>query len=101
MKADYLPPDAAQDPNTQDPHRMVQCTAQPDVLWVQHHCGLYRSTDAGVHWQQIASPPPSGFGFAVAGPFVRSSYRSEALLESDYAQARMNANLVESISHAD
>jgi lipoic acid synthetase len=29
-----------------------------------------------------------GFGFAVAGPFVRSSYRSEALLESDYAQAR-------------
>ena len=45
---------------------MVQCTAQPNVLWVQHHCGLYRSTDAGVHWQQIASPPPSGFGFAVA-----------------------------------
>jgi len=30
-----------------------------------------------------------GFGFAVAGPFVRSSYRSEALLESDYAQARL------------
>jgi len=26
-----------------------------------------------------------GFGFAVAGPFVRSSYRSEALLESEYA----------------
>lgn len=30
-----------------------------------------------------------GFGFAVAGPFVRSSYRSEALLESDYARARL------------
>lgn len=30
-----------------------------------------------------------GFGFAVAGPFVRSSYRSEALLESDFAQARL------------
>lgn len=29
-----------------------------------------------------------GFGFAVAGPFVRSSYRSEALLESDYAAQR-------------
>jgi lipoic acid synthetase len=42
-----------------------------------------------------------GFGFAVAGPFVRSSYRSEALLESDYAQARMSATLVESTSHAD
>ena len=30
-----------------------------------------------------------GFGFAVAGPLVRSSYRSEALLESAYAQGRL------------
>lgn len=66
MKADYMPPDSAQDPNTQDPHRMVQCAAQPDVLWVQHHCGLYRSIDAGRHWTAVASPAPSGFGFAVA-----------------------------------
>jgi photosystem II stability/assembly factor-like uncharacterized protein len=66
MKADYLPPDIAQDPNTQDPHRMLQCTAQPEVLWVQHHCGLYRSTDGGQRWVSIAAPAPSGFGFAVA-----------------------------------
>lgn len=66
MKADYLPIDSAQDPNTQDPHRMVQCAAQPDVLWVQHHCGLYRSTNAGRHWTKLAAPAPSAFGFAVA-----------------------------------
>jgi len=66
MKADYMPADSAQDPNTQDPHRMVQCAAQPDVLWVQHHCGMYRSLDAGHSWQGIAAPAPSGFGFAVA-----------------------------------
>ena len=66
MRADYLPADSEQDPNTQDPHRMVQCTAQPDVLWVQHHCGLYRSTDGGHVWNGIAAPKPSGFGFAVA-----------------------------------
>jgi hypothetical protein len=66
MKADYLPPDSAQDPNTQDPHRLVQCAAQPDVLWVQHHCGLYRSTNAGHRWVGIPAPAPSGFGFAVA-----------------------------------
>jgi len=65
MKADYLPPDIEQDPNAQDPHRMVQCAADPDVLWVQHHCGLYRSTDGGRHWTGIAPPAPSGFGFAV------------------------------------
>jgi hypothetical protein len=66
MVADYLPAGSAQDPNTQDPHRMRQCAAHPDVLWVQHHCGLYRSTDGGRHWAGLAAPLPSGFGFAVA-----------------------------------
>ena len=65
MKADYLPEGSLQDPNAQDPHRMVQCQSHPDVLWVQHHCGLYRSTDGGRFWQGIPAPAPSGFGFAV------------------------------------
>lgn len=30
-----------------------------------------------------------GFGFAVAGPFVRSSYKSEAVLEAPFARARL------------
>lgn len=66
MRADYLPAEATDDPNTQDPHRMVQCAAQPDCLWVQHHCGLYRSIDGGRRWTAIAAPHPSGFGFALA-----------------------------------
>ncbi|MES2933924.1 MAG: exo-alpha-sialidase, partial [Pseudomonadota bacterium] len=66
MTADYMPADSVEDPNTQDPHRMVQCAAQPDVLWVQHHCGIYRSSDGGRNWRGIAAPAPSGFGFAVA-----------------------------------
>jgi hypothetical protein len=66
MKADYLPPEIEQDPNTQDPHRMVQCASYPDVLWVQHHCGIYRSSNGGILWEAIAPPLPSGFGFAVA-----------------------------------
>lgn len=65
MRADYMPPELAGDANTQDPHRMVQCAAAPDVLWVQHHGGIYRSVDAGMQWQAIAAPAPSGFGFAV------------------------------------
>lgn len=66
MKADYLPAESADDGNTQDPHCMVQCASQPDVLWVQHHCGIYRSIDGGQQWQGIEAPAPSGFGFAVA-----------------------------------
>lgn len=66
MKANYLPEENADDQNTQDPHCMVQCPANPDVLWVQHHCGIYRSTDGARSWQAMAAPEPSGFGFAVA-----------------------------------
>jgi hypothetical protein len=66
MKADYLPPESEQDPNTQDPHRMVQCTVQPDVLWAQHHCGIYRSSNGGQIWTSLAPFAPSAFGFAVA-----------------------------------
>ena len=66
MKADYLPADSADDGNTQDPHCLVQCAAQPEVLWVQHHCGIYRSVNGGKLWTAIAAPTPSGFGFAVA-----------------------------------
>ncbi len=66
MKADYLPADNADDGNAQDPHCLVQCAASPDVLWVQHHCGIYRSDNGGQQWTGIEAPAPSGFGFAVA-----------------------------------
>ena len=66
MRADYMPEESAFDENIQDVHRMVQCTAQPAVLWVQHHGGIYRSSDGAHSWQAIAAPQPSGFGFAVA-----------------------------------
>ena len=66
MRADYMPQESAFDENIQDVHCMVQCAAQPDALWVQHHCGIYRSADGAQIWQAIAAPKPSGFGFAVA-----------------------------------
>jgi hypothetical protein len=66
MRADFMPQERAYDGNVQDPHRMVQCASQPDALWVQHHCGIYRSINGGLDWEGIAAPLPSGFGFAVA-----------------------------------
>jgi len=65
MAADYMPPERRDDGNTQDPHRIVQCAANPDVLWTQHHCAIFRSTDGAAHWQRIEAQP-SSFGFAVA-----------------------------------
>jgi photosystem II stability/assembly factor-like uncharacterized protein len=66
MRAEYMPPERANDPNIQDPHRLVQCDAAPDVLWTQHHNGIFRTTDGGESWEEIKDVPPSTFGFAVA-----------------------------------
>jgi len=65
MYAEYMPPERREDPTIQDPHRMVQCPAAPDVMWVQHHNGAFRSADGGASWSEIAVQP-SKFGFAVA-----------------------------------
>jgi hypothetical protein len=65
MRAEYMPPDLAYDPNIQDPHRLVQCPAAPETLWVQHHNGIFRSRDAGGEWTEITGVKPAVFGFAV------------------------------------
>ena len=66
MRAEFMPPERAFEPNVQDPHMLVQCRANPDALWVQHHNGIFRSMDCGVTWQEIEDVKPSTFGFAVA-----------------------------------
>jgi hypothetical protein len=66
MFAEYMPPERREDPNIQDPHRVVQCAAAPDVLWAQHHNGVFRSTDGAASWAPVPAVRPSGFGFAVA-----------------------------------
>ena len=65
LVATYMPPELATAKETQDPHRVVRCASAPDVMWMQHHCGIYRSTDAGAQWTQL-KPPFDDFGFAVA-----------------------------------
>ena len=65
MRSDFVPSDLADDPDTQDPHRIVRCPADPDSLWTQHHCGIFRSVDNGDWWTEIHEAGPSTFGFAV------------------------------------
>ncbi len=65
MRAAFMPPEQQYDPDIQDPHRLVQCRARPERLWVQHHNGIFRSDDGGGHWQEITEAGPSVFGFAV------------------------------------
>jgi len=53
MIADYMPPERKEDGNIQDVHRVSACAAQPDALWLQHHGGMYRSTDGGAAWETL------------------------------------------------
>ncbi len=66
MWAAYMPPEKKDAPEIQDPHRIVQCAASPDVFWAQHHNGVFRSTDGMASWHEVTAIEPSGFGFAVA-----------------------------------
>ncbi len=66
MRADFMPPEQAGNPNTQDPHRIVRSPSDPDVLWCQHHNGIWRSLDNARSWHEIKHAPLSRFGFAVA-----------------------------------
>ena len=45
---------------------MVQCAAQPDGFWIQHHNGIFRSTDGARTWTEMTGVSPSAFGFPVA-----------------------------------
>lgn len=66
MRADYMPPEQNENEAVQDPHRVVRSGADPDVLWCQHHNGMWRSADGGHRWEEITRAPLSHFGFAVA-----------------------------------
>jgi len=65
LRAEFLP-----DPDTQtghDPHILVAAPTNPDILWQQNHCGIFRSTDGARSWQDIGQPEgPANFGFAIA-----------------------------------
>jgi len=52
-------PDEANDPNVQDPHRVVQCRFAPHVMWAQYHNGIFRTTDGGRIWNEVTNVQPS------------------------------------------
>ena len=66
LRAEFMPPERQFDPNVQDPHLVAQCEANPDILWIQHHNGIFKSSDCAATWSEIRDVKPSSFGFPVA-----------------------------------
>jgi photosystem II stability/assembly factor-like uncharacterized protein len=44
-------------------HKVLMAPGEAPLLYQQNHCGVYRSTDLGVSWQEITAGLPSDFGF--------------------------------------
>lgn len=66
MYNEYMPPEHREDPIAMDIHRLARCAAHPEIVWCQHHNGVFRSKDSGLSWYEITAIKPSKFGFAVA-----------------------------------
>jgi photosystem II stability/assembly factor-like uncharacterized protein len=48
-------------------HKLLLHPEQPDRLWQQNHCGVYRSDDRGDTWERLeGNGLPNGFGFPLA-----------------------------------
>ncbi|QDT67094.1 WD40/YVTN/BNR-like repeat-containing protein [Calycomorphotria hydatis] len=65
LRQEYMPPDLAYSKVTQDVHRLAASAANHDVMWVQHHNGMFHSTDGSHNYREITDVQPSVFGFAV------------------------------------
>jgi len=65
VRADFLPdvyPDVGQ-----CCHHLVMSPEDPDVLYQQNHCGVYRTRDGGDTWEDIGTDRlPATFGFPIA-----------------------------------
>lgn len=93
MRADYMPPELNENEAVQDPHRIVRSAGHPDVLWCQHHNGIWKSSDGGAHWQEITAAPGARFGFAVAASPVDADTAWFAPAESDQRRIPAGAAL--------
>ncbi|MGH7481742.1 MAG: WD40/YVTN/BNR-like repeat-containing protein [Longimicrobiales bacterium] len=64
LRADFLP--TPQPESGHCVHKLRQHPLEPDRLYQQNHCGVYRSDDGGGSWTEITAGLPSEFGYALA-----------------------------------
>ena len=88
VRADFLPeklPEVGQ-----CVHHMEMHPQNPDVLYQQNHCGVYRSDDGGDRWTDISEGLPSRFGFPVAA--LPRDGDTVFVIPEESDQARMTPN---------
>lgn len=66
LRADYMP-DPTSD-TAQDAHFVVNSPSNPDVIWQQNHCGIFKSENFGETWIDLSKAKGlvSAFGWGIA-----------------------------------
>lgn len=65
MTVDYMP--ESEPEFGHDPHCLHACFTQPEVIWQQNHCGIFRSTDGAKTWTPVSRKGVAPhFGFPIA-----------------------------------
>jgi len=61
---DFAPPktDGTEYEFGHDPHHVVQSPSNPDRLWMQNHCGIYRLDRPGNRWKRVGKAMPKDVG---------------------------------------
>ena len=67
VRADFLPAGETEESQAGScPHKLARDGADPDVLYMQNHCGVYRRREGAKKWTAIHGKLPSRFGFPMA-----------------------------------
>ena len=51
-----------------DPHRLFACHSNPQIMWQQNHCGIFRTIDGAKNWELVSQKdtiPHYGFALAI------------------------------------
>lgn len=94
LRAEFMPPDSAFKQSIQDAHRLAQCHSNPDVMWVQHHNGIFHSTDGSQTYREIDSAGPSTFGFAACSHSLQEKTAWFVPAVKDECRVPVDARLV-------
>ena len=69
-------------------HKVALDAVDPDIMWAQNHWGIYRTDDAGDHWESVGrvgepGGVPSEFGFPIVAHPEQADTAYVLPLESD------------------